>query len=141
MYKYIKANSFNEHLIDVKLRSSFNVKEVEGCVGFQTEPTISGSTCEILILISDAYDVDVIYTFAELSNMEKQDDIIRLLNELNSTYKLNYSLRDNGYIQATFEYISTVNDFNPELLLNYVLARYKNIKEETYAKVMKAMWN
>lgn len=74
------------------MRKGFNVVEDEQCVLFYLEPTINGSKCEVIIGISDAYDVDVMYTFARLSNMTKQDNIIRVLNELNCTYKLKYTL-------------------------------------------------
>lgn len=141
MYRYTKANLFYEHLVDIDMRKGFNIVEDEKCVIFQTEPTISGTKCEILIAISDSYDVDVLYTFARLTNMAKQDNILRLLNDLNSTYKLKYTMGDNGNIQATFEYLSTVDDFDPEILLNYVVARFKNIEEDVYAKIMKAMWS
>lgn len=141
MYKFTKANLFNEHLVDIDMRKGFNVAEDEQCIVFQTEPNISGSKCEILIAISDAYDVDVLYTFARLSNVAKRDNIIRLLNEINNTYKMKYALGDNGNIVAGFEYLSTVDAFNPEILLNYIVARFKHIEEETYPKIMKAMWN
>lgn len=141
MYKFTKANLFNEHLIDTDMRKGFNVVEDEQCIIFYLEPNINGSKCEVMIGISDAYDVDVMYTFARLSNMTKQDSIIRVLNELNRTYKMKYTLSDNGNIQATFEYLSTVDEFNPDVLLNYVVARFKHIEEDAYPKIMRTMWN
>lgn len=48
---------------------------------------------------------------------------------------------DNGNIQATFEYLSNVDEFNSDMLLNYVVARFKHIEEDAYPKIMKAMWN
>ena len=67
--------------------------------------------------------------------------MLYLLNQLNCNYKANkFVLTDDDYIDFSVPFISTDEEFNPELLIALSNNIVKNL-EEDYAKIMRVIWS
>ena len=102
----------------------------------------NGTLIEIVVIFEEINIKVLCLKFANIENPEKEPAILKLFNDLNSTYKF-FTFHLDSDKDAVFEgnLPTDLYDgvFQPDVLLNYILAALKSL-EESYPQIMKIIW-
>lgn len=138
----IKRDLFLTELKRTEFDQVFERIDSEGATIFRALQEIKNGRCVVIVVIDDSVYNTVTYTFAHMDDDSKKADMLKLLNQLNQTYKaLHFFIDDENQIVGTFSYTSVAEGFNGDILLTMVVNLFKLIENEEYAKIMKVIWS
>lgn len=138
----IKRDLFLQELKRTEFDEVFERIDSEGATIFRALQDIKNGRCVVLVVIDDSIYNTVTYTFAKLEDEDKKTEMLKLLNQLNQTYKaLHFFIDDENQIVATFSYTSIAEGFNGDILLTMTVNLFKLIEKDEYSKIMKVMWS
>ena len=108
---------------------------------YRSNYTISGNNVIFLISLDSSLYTLLQCRLMKLNNPLKREKMLYLLNDLNSNYKANkFVLTENDFVDFTVPFISTDDEFNPELVMSLTHNILKMLDDD-YAKLMRVNWS
>ena len=80
-----------------------------------------------------------ILDIAMIDSPLKREELLKLLNELNESYRFGrFTANDNGEVSIDWT-VTTINNFDPKLIIDLCVVIVKSLEDE-YPKLMKLQW-
>lgn len=141
-----KKQKFDEFIKKIEINHIFESRDIiEHNVSiFETQQSIKGGqNAYFFIPFDDSIFNKCEIAFANLNNVNKKEQILELLNELNTENKyIKYILNPhNNDIISEFCLIGDANSFDAELFWNLIILAFQNIEDNIYKKIMRVIWS
>lgn len=113
----------------------------DNSVVYKSNYTIAGNSIPFIIVVDDSLFTMLQCRLIKLNNPAKRENLLYLLNQLNSNYKANkFVLTDDDDVDFSISFISTDEEFDPELIVGLTYNIMKGL-EDDYSKIMRVIWS
>lgn len=141
----LKKQKFLNALKKAEFDKIFDNRDVEeyNASIFEARQNIqNGQQGDIFIIFEDSLYSTCTITFAKLDNLNKKEQILELINELNDGNKfIKYKLNKDNEIEAVFAFIGNAEQLDAELFLELTIHTFKIMQENAFKKVMRILWS
>ncbi len=115
----VKKNLLEEALKKKSMDDKFTIVENNNLVLFRSFQDIYGSTCLAAIILSNSAYTMINIFFGKLESEEKRNQILELINNLNTTYSANkFILSESDELVLQVPYVSLAENFDGEIVID-----------------------
>ncbi|WP_455540080.1 hypothetical protein [Terrisporobacter sp.] len=115
----VKKILLEEALTKKSMEKMFTIVESDELVLFRSFQDIYANNCLTAIILSESAYTMINIFFGKLSLEDKRDEVLKLINKLNTTYSANkFIISDSDELILQVPYISLSNDFNGEIVID-----------------------
>lgn len=115
----VKRVLLEEALRKKSMENMFTVVEKDNLVLFRTFQDIYANNCLTAIILSESAYTMINIFFGKLVLEDKRDEVLKLINNLNTTYTANkFVLSQSDELILQVPYISLSDDFNGEIVID-----------------------
>ena len=115
----LKKNLLEEALKKKSMDDKFTIVENNNLVLFRSFQDIYGSTCLAAIILSNSAYTMINIFFGKLEVEEKRNQILELINNLNTTYSADkFILSDSDELVLQVPYVSLAENFDGEIVID-----------------------
>lgn len=115
----VKKVLLEEALRKKSMENMFTIVEKENLVLFRSFQEIYANNCLTAIILSESAYTMINIFFGKLVLEEKRNEVLNLINSLNTTYTANkFVLSKSNELILQVPYISLADDFNGELVID-----------------------
>lgn len=130
-----KKQLVQEEMKKIGIDKMFNIIEKNGVVLFRGFQEIKENKCLIGVLLDESIYTNVTIFFGRLKDSSKKEEVLKLVNELNLSYKANqFLINENNELLVKTPYIAMAKDFNAEVLVLLVKELCQILIEKEYIK-------
>lgn len=117
----VKRVLLEEALRKKSMENMFTVVEKDNLVLFRTFQDIYANNCLTAIILSESAYTMINIFFGKLVLEDKRDEVLKLINNLNTTYTANkFVLSQSDELILQVPYISLSDDFNGEIVIDLI---------------------
>lgn len=115
----VKKNLLEEALKKKSMDDKFTIVENNNLVLFRSFQDIYGSTCLAAIILSNSAYTMINIFFGKLESEEKRNQILELINNLNTTYSADkFILSESDELVLQVPYVSLAENFDGEMVID-----------------------
>ncbi len=115
----LKKNLLEEALKKKSMDDKFTIVENNNLVLFRSFQDIYGSTCLAAIILSNSAYTMINIFFGKLEVEEKRNQILELINNLNTTYSADkFILSESDELVLQVPYVSLAENFDGEIVID-----------------------
>lgn len=115
----VKKVLLEESLRKKSMENMFTVVEKNDLVLFKSFQDIYANNCLTAIILSESAYTMINIFFGKLSSEDKREEVLKLINNLNTTYTANkFVLSQSDELILQVPYISLAEDFNGEIVID-----------------------
>lgn len=115
----VKKNLLEEALKKKSMDDKFTIVENNNLVLFRSFQDIYGSTCLAAIILSNSAYTMINIFFGKLESEEKRNQILELINNLNTTYSADkFILSESDELVLQVPYVSLAENFDGEIVID-----------------------
>ena len=115
----VKKNLLEEALKKKSMDDKFTIVENNNLVLFRSFQDIYGSTCLAAIILSNSAYTMINIFFGKLEVEEKRNQILELINNLNTTYSADkFILSESDELVLQVPYVSLAENFDGEIVID-----------------------
>lgn len=115
----LKKNLLEEALKKKSMDDKFTIVENNNLVLFRSLQDIYGSTCLAAIILSNSAYTMINIFFGKLEVEEKRNQILELINNLNTTYSADkFILSESDELVLQVPYVSLAENFDGEIVID-----------------------
>ena len=115
----VKKVLLEEALRKKSMENMFTIVEKDNLVLFRTFQDIYANNCLTAIILSESAYTMINIFFGKLVLEDKRDEVLKLINNLNTTYTANkFVLSQSDELILQVPYISLPDDFNGEIVID-----------------------
>ncbi len=115
----VKRVLLEEALRKKSMENMFTIVEKDNLVLFRTFQDIYANNCLTAIILSESAYTMINIFFGKLVLEDKRDEVLKLINNLNTTYTANkFVLSQSDELILQVPYISLPDDFNGEIVID-----------------------
>lgn len=115
----VKKVLLEEALSKKSMENMFTIVEKDNLILFRSFQDIYANNCLTAIILSESAYTMINIFFGKLVLEEKRDEVLKLVNKLNTTYSGNkFILSDSDELILQVPYIALAEDFNGEIVID-----------------------
>lgn len=137
---YVKKEKLEQELKRRDIR--YTIEEREDDIVFYIEYTLYHQNITVALIVDNTVYHDCYIYFGELEDGNKREQILNLMNELNSQYRIEkFVLLSANNLVLSCSYITEYKNFDAPLFIDYVFFNIFQLKDEHLKKFMKILWS
>ena len=131
----VKKNLLEEALKKKSMDDKFTIVENNNLVLFRSFQDIYGSTCLAAIILSNSAYTMINIFFGKLEAEEKRNQILELINNLNTTYSADkFILSESDELVLQVPYVSLAEKFDGEIVIDLLRELLFILQKKEYIK-------
>lgn len=131
----VKKNLLEEVLKKKFMDDKFTIVENNNLVLFRSFQDIYGSTCLAAIILSNSAYTMINIFFGKLEAEEKRNQILELINNLNTTYSADkFILSESDELVLQVPYVSLAEKFDGEIVIDLLRELLFILQKKEYIK-------